>query len=82
MKKKITLNSVTHYIELKSLTRLVLLSAIALFITVNVTQATPSTILTEKHTCVRGAGIYDLGLTMGVLPFKKIHAEISLWGNC
>ena len=82
MKKKITLASVTRYAELKSLTRLVLLSAIALIMSVNLTQATSSTIRTEKDNGIRGAGIYDLNLTMGVLPFKKIQAEISLWGNC
>ena len=100
MKKKITLASVTRYAELKSLTRLVLLSAIALIMSVNLTQATPSTIIwipsvdfqtyktlhlgidnyirTEKDNGVRGAGIYDLGLTVGILPFKKIQAEIGI----
>lgn len=100
MKKKITLTSFTRFTELKSLSRLVLLSALALILTVNVTQATPSTIIwipsvdfqtyktlhlgidnyirTEKDNGVRGAGIYDLGLTMGILPFKKLQAEVGI----
>ena len=45
MKKKITLPSVIRFTELKSLSRLILLSVIALIMTVNVTQATPSTII-------------------------------------
>ena len=27
---------------------------------------------------IHGAGIYDLGLTMGVLPFKKLQAEVGV----
>ncbi|MDP2335319.1 MAG: hypothetical protein Q8N05_02495 [Bacteroidota bacterium] len=32
----------------------------------------------EKDNGIRGAGIYDFGLTLGVLPFKKIQAEIGI----
>ena len=100
MKKKFTLASVTHFTELKSLTRLVLLSAIALITTSNMTKATPSTIIwipavdfqafktmhlgidnyirVEKDNGVRGSGIYDFGLTAGILPFKKLQAEIGI----
>src|SRR5665647_3911001 len=35
-------------------------------------------IRTSKDNGVRGAGIYDFGLTLGVLPFKKIQAEIGI----
>jgi len=84
----------------KSLARLVLLSAIGLMMTGNVSRATPSTIIwipsvdfqgfnswhlgidnyirTQKDNGVRGAGMYDFGLTVGVLPFKKIQAEVGI----
>ena len=45
MKKKISLVLVTSYGELKRLTKLVLLSAVALLMTVNGVKATPSTIV-------------------------------------
>lgn len=35
-------------------------------------------IRTEKTNGVRGAGIYDLGLTFGILPFKKVQAELGI----
>jgi hypothetical protein len=86
--------------RVKSFVRLVLLPAIGLMMTVNVTRATPSTIIwipsvdfqgfnswhlgidnyirVQKDNGVRGAGIYDLGLTVGILPFKKIQAEVGI----
>ena len=100
MKKKITLTSVTRFTELKSLKRVVLLSALALIMTTNATKATPSTIIwipsvdfqtfktlhlgidnyirTEKDNGIRGAGVYDFGLTMGVSPFQKLQVEIGV----
>ena len=101
MKKKIYLASVTRYTKLKSLTRLVFLSAFALIMTVNVAKATPSTIIwipsvdfqtyktlhlgidnyirTEKDADgLRGAGVYDFGLTVGVSPFQKLQVEIGI----
>jgi len=101
MNKKIYLASVSSYTELERLTRLVLLSAIALLMTVNIVKATPSTIIwipsvdfqTYKtlHLGIdnfirtgndadglRGAGVYDFGLTMGVSPFQKIQVEIGV----
>jgi hypothetical protein len=33
---------------------------------------------TQKINGVRGAGIYDLGLTTGLLPFKKFQGEIGV----
>jgi hypothetical protein len=33
---------------------------------------------TQKIDGVRGAGIYDLGLTAGILPFKKFQGEIGI----
>jgi hypothetical protein len=33
---------------------------------------------TQKINGVRGAGMYDLGLTTGLLPFKKIQGEIGV----
>ena len=35
-------------------------------------------IRTQKDNGVRGAGIYDLGITVGILPFKKIQAEVGV----
>ncbi len=35
-------------------------------------------IRTSKINGVRGAGIYDLGLTTGLLPFKKLQGEIGV----
>lgn len=35
-------------------------------------------IRTEKDNGVRGAGVYDFGLTMGVSPFQKLQVEIGL----
>jgi hypothetical protein len=101
MKKKISLASVSSYTELERLTRLVLLSAFALLMTVNVSKATPSTIIwipsvdfqtyktlhlgidnyirTEKDADgLRGAGVYDFGLTVGVSPFQKLQVEIGV----
>jgi hypothetical protein len=99
MKKKITLVAKTCIAELKSLSRLALLTLIALVMTINFAKATPSTIIwipsvdfqvyktlhmgidnyirTSKDNGVRGAGMYDIGLTLGVLPFKKVQAEIG-----
>ena len=34
-------------------------------------------IRTSKDNGVRGAGMYDIGLTLGVLPFKKVQAEVG-----
>ena len=100
MKKKITPDSVTRLTELKSFTRLVVLSVLALIMTTNISKATPSTIIwipsvdfqtyktlhlgidnyirTEKDNGVRGAGIYDFGLTVGVSPFQKLQVEIGI----
>jgi hypothetical protein len=86
--------------EVNCLARLVILPAIGLVTTFNVSTATPSTIIwipsadfqgfnswhlgidnyirTQKDNGVRGAGIYDAGLTTGVLPFKKFQAEIGI----
>jgi hypothetical protein len=86
--------------QLKSLAKLVLISAIGLMVTPNVTKATPSTIIwipsvdfqgfnswhlgidnyirAQKDNGVRGAGMYDLGVTVGVLPFKKFQAEVGI----
>ena len=86
--------------QVKSLAKLVLLSALGLVMAVNVAKATPSTIIwipsvdfqgfnswhlgidnyirTQKDNGVRGAGMYDLGLTAGVLPFKKFQAEVGI----
>lgn len=35
-------------------------------------------IRTQKYNGTRGAGIYDIGLTAGILPFEKIQAEIGV----
>lgn len=35
-------------------------------------------IRTQKYNGNRGAGIYDFGLTAGILPFKKLQAEIGV----
>lgn len=35
-------------------------------------------IRTQKVNGVRGAGIYDFGITAGVLPFKKVQAEVGI----
>jgi hypothetical protein len=86
--------------EAKSFVKLVLLSAMGLILTVNVTRATPSTIIwipsvdfqgfnswhlgidnyirTQSDNGVRGAGMYDAGITVGVLPFKKFQAEVGI----
>jgi hypothetical protein len=86
--------------QAKSLAGLILFTAIGLLMTVNVTKATPSTIIwipsvdfqgfnswhlgidnfirTQKDNGVRGAGIYDFGLTVGVLPFKNFQAEVGI----
>jgi hypothetical protein len=35
-------------------------------------------IRTQKVNGIRGAGIYDMGLTTGILPFKKVQAEVGI----
>src|SRR5665647_264931 len=83
----------------KSLAKLIMLTALGLFMTINFAKATPSTIIwipsvdfqgfkswhlgmdnyirMQKVNGVRGAGMYDLGLTTGILPFKNFQAEVG-----
>ncbi|MDP4291733.1 MAG: hypothetical protein Q8908_11680 [Bacteroidota bacterium] len=78
----------------------ILLTALVLYMTINVTKATPSTIIwipsvdfqgfkswhlgmdtytrMQKTDGVRGAGIFDLGLTTGILPCKNFQAEVGV----
>jgi hypothetical protein len=87
--------------EEKYLTKLLLLAAMGLFMTISTTRATPSTQIWIPSTDFqkfktfhlgldnyfrlknqayhsRGAGMFDAGLTMGILPFKKIQAEAGI----
>jgi hypothetical protein len=84
----------------KNFTWPVLLLAIGLVMTFNVSRATPSTIIwipsidlqgfnswhlgidnyirTQNDNGVRGAGMYDAGITVGVLPFKNFQGEVGI----
>ena len=84
----------------KSFAKLIMLTAMGLFLTINIAMATPSTIIwipsvdfqgfkswhlgmdnyirMQKINGVRGAGMIDLGLTTGILPFKNFQAEVGI----
>lgn len=86
--------------EVRSFARVVFFLVIGLVMVVNVSRATPSTIIwipsidlqgfnswhlgidnyirTQSDKGVRGAGIYDIGLTVGILPFKNIQGEVGI----
>lgn len=44
---------------------------------IRVNNEAPS-ILNNETTTTRGAGIYDAGITAGILPFSKIQAEVGI----
>jgi len=86
--------------KVTNLARLFMLTALGLIMTINVSNATPSTIIwipsidfqgfkswhlgmdnyirMQKINGVRGAGMFDLGLTTGILPFKNFQAEVGI----
>jgi hypothetical protein len=86
--------------EVKCFARLAFFSVIGLVMTVNVSRATPSTIIwipsidlqgfnqwhlgidnyirTQSDNGVRGAGMYDAGITVGILPFKNFQGEVGV----